>query len=222
MFYHELKKSIIITNDDTEDGRYYTTESGNIYPSVTTVLGRVSDKRGLKIWRDRVGDQAADDAMARACSRGTLIHDLCEKYLMNEAINYSEISPYYLETFAKFKSVFDKYVKCVYGCELGLFNDTLGTAGRTDLIANFDGILSIVDFKTSEKAKQERYIKNYFLQATCYGMMAPHIYELFPKQIVIIIVPDKELTPQIFIKPIHQYAKETVELFRNYKKEYNG
>ena len=69
--------------DTTENGRFYTTPSGQILPSITTVLS-VKNKSGLDAWRKRVGEEEANRVMNQASLRGTAVHQLAEDYVNNE------------------------------------------------------------------------------------------------------------------------------------------
>ena len=93
-----------------------------------------------------------------------------------------------------------------------MYSDLLMTAGATDCIAEFDGVMTIVDFKTSTKIKKEEWIQNYFLQATAYAMMAEERHGVEVPQIAIMIAVDHE-EPQLFVKPKYLYVDEVRELF---------
>ena len=144
--------------------RYYVTPEGQKYPSVTTVLSE-EKKKGLKRWRDRVGDEEADRIKNFAAKRGTTFHSLCEEYLDNKVP---------LDTiggmFDQFKHLLTRIsdIRCM---EQHLYSDKLRVAGQVDCIGQFDDILSIIDFKTSSKAKKREYIWDYFMQASAYSYM---------------------------------------------------
>ena len=180
--------------------------------SVTTTLGEKTDKSSLLEWRKRVGDAEADKISNQAATRGTAVHELCEKYIMNDD-NYSAgAMPSNLDSFMKIKRVLDSRITKIFGIEYPLFSHTLRAAGRTDVIAEFDGVNSIVDFKTSRKVKLEEYITNYFLQATCYAMMAEELTGMVIPKIAIIIAVDHEPT-QVFVKDKSEYVERVKEIF---------
>jgi len=106
----------------------------------------------------------------------------------------------------------NKYVDNVYGTELALYSKVLGVAGRTDLVAEYDGIPSIIDYKTSRKIKKEKWVQNYFLQSTIYSMMFEYHYKIKIPQIVILMAVDHE-SPQIFVKQRNQYVNEVIKTF---------
>lgn len=202
-----------LKDNTTENGRYYTTPTGEIYPSVTTVIGRKLDKSGLLKWQKDVGEEKAKKILIQAGNRGTAIHKLCEKYLLNET-NYTEGSmPINIATFKDIRPILNENIGTILGSELALYSHTLKTAGRTDLLAEYNGILSIVDFKTSLKIKKEEWIEGYFLQATTYSLMAEErIPSIKVPQIVIIIAVDNE-KPQVFVKNRDDYVEKVLEIF---------
>ena len=122
-------------------------------------------------------------------------------------------------TFQSLKSILEKNLGTIFGVEMPLYSKALWTAGRADLMAEFAGKLSVIDYKTSRSIKQEKDIKNYFLQATCYAFLASSIYGIVVHQIVIILLPLYE-KPVIFIKDVKEYFEEMVDLFMKHKEEY--
>ena len=125
--------------------------------------------------------------------------------------------PVNVESFKPIKEILDKHVDNIFGIELPLYNRGLKCAGRTDLVAEFDGTLSIIDFKTSKKMKKAEWIENYFLQATTYSLMAEELTDLKVPQIVILIAVDGE-EPQVFIKNRDQYVTKVKEIFNERSK----
>jgi len=189
--------------------RYYFAPDGNAYPSVTTVLGAKKDKTHLDKWIDRVGKERAEQIKVQAGNRGTAIHTICEEYMLNKDHYPENVMPSNIMTFKNIKPVLDERIGTVYAIEAPLYSAELHTAGRTDCIAEFDGYMSIVDFKTSLKSKKEEWITDYFLQATCYGEMACQLSNrLEIPQIVVIISVDDQPEPQVFIKNRYDYVKQ--------------
>jgi genome maintenance exonuclease 1 len=195
----------------TIDGkRHYLTPDG-VFPSVTTVLSNKLDKSGLDAWRKKVGEEEADRIGKQAAHRGTAIHDMAEKYILGEDYIKGH-HPINLYTFSDIRRVIDNRITTVYGIEYPLWSRELNTAGRTDLIADFDGVLSIVDFKTSKRLKEEKYIESYFLQATCYAAMTNERLLTDIKRIAIIIAVDHE-EPQVFVKSTDDYFDKMRTIF---------
>ena len=182
-----------------EDGiRYY--RFGNedkYYPSVTSVTG-IRSKKSIAEWRKKVGEEEANKVSARATSRGTAFHSLAEKYLKGELTEKDKDHPLAYYMFSSAKDTLDR-INNVYCLETPMWSDYLGLAGRVDCIAEFDGELAVIDFKTSTKPKQEQWIENYFVQETAYAAMFLERTGLEVKKIVTLVsVEDGSI--QIFQK----------------------
>lgn len=200
-----------IIREDTPEGRYYVTPDGR-FPSVTTVLGRNSDKSWLKKWKERVVEDKAKQILTQAGIRGTAIHSLAENYLLNNDDWNKDVMPSNLFTFNQIKPFLDKRVGKVFGSELAVWSKSLQTAGTTDLFAEFDGINSIIDFKTSRGEKKEEDIEHYFIQATCYAMMLEELTSFKIPNIVILITSDYG-DCNCFVKDKSQYVERVRNLF---------
>lgn len=211
IFEHDVLKYEELQTDESSGQRHYILPDGSKVPSVTTVLSKLS-KDGIDAWRLRVGAEEANRISTQAANRGTQVHKICERYLLNDVDYKKGIMPVNVETFQKIKPYFDQYLGIIYGLEVPLYSKLLNTAGRTDCIAQYRHRLSIVDFKTSRKPKREEWIENYFIQATCYAMMAEYMFNIDIPQIVIIIAVDNE-DPQIFRKNKSKYITRVREVF---------
>ena len=147
-----------ITRQTTTSGRKYFTPEENQYPSITTVLG-ITNKEGIQKWRERVGEAEANKISQQAANRGTAIHKLCEDYLNNDEDWKGKHMPSNLFTFNTIKPIIDKSINNIWMQEEFLYSDHLKCAGQVDCIAEFDGELSIIDFKTSRYIKKKEKIK---------------------------------------------------------------
>lgn len=213
IFKHNLVKEIPLTTETINGKRHYVLPTGEKFRSVTTVISDKSDKTALFEWRKRIGEQEANKISVQAANRGTAVHNIAEKYVLNEA-NYNLGSmPSCMDAFNSIKSVLDRSVDNILGIELPLHSIPLKTAGRCDLIAEYNGIPSIIDYKTSRKLKKEEWITNYFIQTACYGMMFESMYSIKIPQTVVIIAVDNEKNPQIFIKNVDAYKSKVLEIF---------
>ena len=173
-----------------ENGRKYLHPLGKrSYPSITTVLSVLSED-GIKAWRKRVGDEEADKISYRASQRGTAVHELVEKYLDNDPNYMVGYFPNIIDNFQSIRGVLDGRIGKIYGQELALYSDHLRLAGRVDCVAEFDGKISIIDFKTSRKAKQRKYIGNYFAQEAGYAIMWEERTGMPITQLVTIVAVD--------------------------------
>ena len=180
--------------------RFYVTPDGNKYPSITTVLGGRA-KEGIMAWRKRVGEDVANNIMRTAAKRGTAVHELCENYLNNEELGNQEVLP--LAMFTLLKPELDNINNIVMQ-EGGLYSDKWGIAGRVDCIAEYDGKLTVIDFKTSTKEKKEEWIENYFIQCTAYCEMFEERYGRAIDQIAVLIVCE-DGGVQTFVKDKKDY-----------------
>jgi genome maintenance exonuclease 1 len=221
MFIH-VKDKVKTLDLDTVylDGkRHYVTPEGNVYPSVTTVVG-AHGKDSLNEWRKRVGEQEADKISRQAANRGNKLHKLCEDYLNNELSIDGEM-PTTIQLFNSIKPIIQNYINNIYEIESPLYSDHLKVAGRVDCIAEFDGKISIIDFKTSSKPKLESYILNYFTQASAYAVMFEERTGISVSRLAIIIAVEND-QPQVFIKKRDDYIGKFIEyrnLYDTIKKE---
>ena len=205
--------------ETTDSGRVYNTPDGNAYPSVTTVLSEYS-KAGIIAWRKRVGEEEANKISTQAATRGTSIHQICEDYLNNKPDYLEGQMPANIFTFKQIQPILDKYVDNIHYLEAPLYSDFLKTAGRVDCVAEFDGKLSIIDFKTARKPKKKEWISNYFMQASCYAVMYEERTQIPINRTAIIIAVDGS-EPQIFVEKRDNFIEQFVDLRVQYKEKYN-
>lgn len=148
-------------------GRVYHTPDGD-YPSVTTVLSILSEEAIAK-WRKRVGDEEANRVGGRAAARGTQVHAIIERYLKNE--DTTDYLPHIRQSLENVRPILDGSIGKIFHLEAPLYSRHLGLAGRVDCVAEFDGVPSIIDFKTSKRVKKKENISNYFCQMAAYAIM---------------------------------------------------
>lgn len=209
--------------DEIIDGkRFYIAPSGNKLPSVTTVLGHFKKEKLIE-WQNKVGAEKAERVRHRASVRGTKFHNMMEKYLLNDTKQniFEDVMPDMKQAFNDAKPYIDKIDEIHY-IESPLYSETLGLAGRTDVIAEYDGVASIIDFKTSLNMKKEAWIDNYFEQGTAYSLMYEELTGIKIEQIVIIISVDHEDKPQEFIKNRNDYVDSLKNKIEAYKKEHSN
>ncbi len=184
---------------ETRDGsRVYVTPQGKVYPSITSILGG-QPKPGIDVWRKKVGEEEADRIMKESSELGTAVHDLCEQYLYNLPLkcDYQEA----VDVFNRLRFRL-KNINNIYGLETALHSDMLKVAGTADCIAEYNGILSLIDFKTSRKPKQEEWIEDYYIQTMFYAAAFYEMFGALPEQVVILIAVRESNEVQTFIKPI--------------------
>ena len=221
-FIHMPWEYSLELSSKTENGkRFYTTPEGNKYPSVSTVAGHFS-KAGIIAWRKRVGAKEANRVSKQASTHGTAVHSICEDYVNNEKDYYKKKSPANVEAFNKIKPYMDKNINLVYAQESSLYSDYLRVAGRCDLACNWNGVDTIVDFKTSRKEKQEKWIQNYFQQAAMYAVMAEERTKIPFPQIVILIAVEESNRPQVFVKKRNDYINDAIDNIKTFYDEVLG
>ena len=153
---------------DAKDGRRYVTLDGNNYPSVTTVLSLIHKDKIME-WRKRVGEEKANKIGTQAANRGTAVHNIIEKYLHGK--DTSDFMPHVQQSLQNLKPLIDKHVTKVFATECPLYSDYLKLAGTCDAIVEWDGVPTIVDWKTSKRPKKKVDIPNYFMQLSAYAVM---------------------------------------------------
>ena len=218
-FVHEpisLDYDNLVDETSTSGSRVYLTPSGKKYPSITTILG-AKGKDAIIAWRKRVGEEEANRITRHACSRGTALHLLAEKYLNNEEDVFAENEmPHVVQSFRTVQSVLDKSIGKIVLQECPLYSDRLGIAGRVDLIGEFDGCLSVIDFKTSSRIKTEDEIENYFMQTAFYAAAFYERTGIPITQSVIIMVVDNHPEPIIFRQSTFDWMKPLLKAIKYY------
>ena len=197
----------------TNSGRNYLTPDGHQYPSVTTVLS-ILNEDVIKAWRQRVGEEEANRISGKAANRGTRVHSIVEKYLNNE--DTTEFLPHIRQSLENLKPVLNG-VGTIFGLEVPLYSHHLGLAGRCDCIAQYNGVPSIIDFKTSRYIKKKEKISNYFAQGAAYSIMFEERTGIVAPNIVIIMDVDHE-KPLVFIEHRDNWTKLLTETIEEYKK----
>jgi hypothetical protein len=202
--------------ESTSSGRKYAAPNGVRYPSVTTVLAILSEEF-IQRWRARVGEEEANKVSHRASTRGTAVHECIEKYLDNDE-NYAEgYMPNIIDNFKAVRPVLDERIGTIYLQEAALYSEHLGLAGRVDCVGEFDGVLSIIDFKTSKKIKKKEWITNYFIQEAAYAIMWEERTGTPIVNLVTIITVDNE-APQVFVEHRDNWVPKLLETINEYKR----
>jgi len=190
---------------DREDGHWYQTKFDKIYPSISTVLSATASeekKNGLSQWREN--EPAHEYITAQAQHIGTQSHKIIEDYL-NNILSYEEYDLLPIAHFNNLRPFLEK-ISDVICIEQRMYSDKLKVAGTSDLIAKYDGELSIIDYKTKRKPQVDDYMYEYYLQTTCYAQM---FYEVTGQRInqVVILVSSEKNTRQEFIKSCDEYIE---------------
>jgi hypothetical protein len=206
-FNHQL---VQLPQAERIDG-FYQTPDGR-FPSVTTVVGWKKNQFFAQ-WRKNNPKEAI-----RTRNRGTKLHSLIENYIKNDPEYRNNQDPYTLDLFNQFQNNINK-IDNIRAIEGFLWSKPLRIAGRVDCIAEYDGVLSVIDFKGSTKPKRKDDIHNYFLQATAYACMwEERTGEKIP-QITILITCD-DGTVQVFTEHTKDYKKDLAIAIKEWRDEY--
>ena len=171
-----LPKSLGVKGKNQDGIRYYTIDGVNM-PSVTSILGQLPEKKKiLDAWRASVGEKMAKYISVTATNRGKSTHTLIENHLRNEdkkSIGITAVVPLGLFRIMKPYLARIDNIHCI---EEYLYSKEIGVAGQVDCIAEYKGKLSVVDFKTSTKQRDEDYNYGNFLQCSAYAKMFEEIF----------------------------------------------
>ena len=221
MFNHLTGYEAVSLPTETINGkRYYKTPEGKHYPSVTTVTGMMN-RVWLAKWKKAVGEEKANKISRKAAIRGTRYHHLQEDFLNNKLTEerLKEATPLDLMMFNQTKEITSK-LGDIYMLEGSMYSNDLEIAGRVDCIADFAGKVSVIDFKTSTKAKTPSKIKNYFLQETAYAKMFEEMYGVSIERIVTIVAVEETGQSQLFVEEPDNWLDQFMDLRQQYRDEY--
>jgi len=169
------------------------------YPSITSILS-VQSNEGLEKWRAAVGDDIADWEMRRASIRGKAFHSIAESYLKNQDISHFEPKILPMGLFNLVKEQIDR-IDNICALEANLFSNSYKIAGRVDICADFDGVKSIIDLKSANKAKNEDQLNIHAIQETAYAVMWEEMTNESIEQIVTIVACENGEYQTIINKP---------------------
>ena len=213
--HHNFLGDLELQKKETNGIRLYNLPDGQWVPSITSVTS-FYNRQIFADWRKRVGVEEANRITKKATARGTDYHEAAQAYLMNLKMNWDDFQPLTKFMFYNTKPYLDK-INNVHAIERTLYSEYLGLAGRVDCIAEYEGELAVIDFKTSTKIKPESWLENYFVQEMFY---AAAYYELtqipITKLITLMVTPDGEVkifdkrNKSDYIKLLVRYIKEFV------------
>ena len=203
---------------ETIDGvRYYSVPDADELLKLVSITSVTSHhNRDIFVnWRKKVGEEEANRITKKATRRGTDMHTLTEHYLKNEEL--PEVPPISEMLFKIAKSKIN-LINNVYALEGSLYSKQLGIAGTVDCIAEYDGELAIIDFKTSKKPKPREWVEHYFVQCMAYGCMLYELTGIMIKKLVIIMacvngecVVYEEYDKAKYIKLLTEYIREFIQ-----------
>ena len=195
---------------EKDGNRYYVTPDGNHYPSITSVLSQ-QENLGLEAWKKKVGEKEAKRISQESMRIGTAVHQMCEFYLCNYIVKLDKEEKVIRDTFNRMRFLLGN-INNIVGTEIALYSDMLRVAGTADCIAEYNGVPSIIDFKTSRKPKKEAWIDDYYMQTFAYKLMFEEMTGLEIKQIVILVACIDQFEVQVFKKPANDSDKYLTKL----------
>ena len=186
MFNH-VPANLPLLERETIDGvRFYKVPNEDEFlklVSITSVTSHWSREKFAK-WRKKVGEEKANEITRKATARGTDMHSMTEHYLLNEDL--PKVAPMGDMLFKIAKPTLNN-IDNIHSLEGSLYSKELGVAGTVDCIAEYDGELSVIDFKTSKAPKPREWIDGYFVQAAAYACMYYELTGIAVKKLVIIM-----------------------------------
>ena len=188
---------------EKDNAHFYQTPTGEIYPSITTILHETMDnekKENLQNWKEQ--EIASDYITQEAATIGTETHKLIENHI-NEVRQTDDVR---LLSVAHFNNLipFLQKINNVHGTELRLYSNAMKLAGTSDCIASYDGELSIIDYKTKRSNQKEEWMTDHFIQGTAYSQMFKELTGIEAKQVVILVSSEKNSRME-FVKNTEDY-----------------
>ena len=211
---------------ETVDGvRYYKVPDADEFVKLVSITSITSfwNREKFAKWRKKIGEDKANEITRKATSRGTDTHTLIEHYLLNEE-TLPEVQPISDFLYKIAKPTLNN-IDNIHALEGSLYSKQLGVAGTVDCIAEYDGELAVIDFKTSAAPKPRDWIDGYFVQAAAYACMYYELTGISVKKLVIIMTCEnggcvvyEERDKAKYIKLLVNY----IECFLNYQLELHG
>ena len=213
--HHNFLGDIELNKKEVDGIRLYNLPDNQWVPSITSVTSFYNSQI-FADWRKRVGIEEANRISRRATARGTDFHEAAQCYLMNLEMEWDQFQPITKIMFHHARPYLDR-INNIHAIERTLYSEYLGLAGRVDCIGEYEGELAVIDFKTSDKIKPEKWLENYFVQEMFY---ASAYYEMtgipVKKLITLMVTPGGEVkvfdkrNKDDYIKLLVRYIKEFV------------
>ena len=203
-----------LNKKETNGIRLYNLPDGRWVPSITSVTS-FYNRQIFADWRKRVGVEEANRITKKATARGTDFHEAAQAYLENRELLWEEYRPATKFMMHHATPYLDK-INNIHAIERTLYSEYYGLAGRVDCIAEYEGELAVIDFKTSEKIKPEKWLENYFVQEMFYAAAYYELTEIPVKKLITIMV-----TPAGDVKIFDKRNKgDYIKLLVRYIKEF--
>ena len=186
---------------------------GKLYPRISDVLN-ILNRKQLDSWRERIGNNAADLKSQMGIKRGNDFHQICEAYLKNECTCQYQNKLLAMSMFESSKSALDR-IDNIRGIELPVFSTSLKVGGTLDIVAEFDGVNSIIDLKTSSIPKKYEWCKSFFLQEAFYAVAYEEMTSKPIEQLVTILISE-DGTLQVLKENRDDWIFQLNDLVQNY------
>lgn len=212
----DIRYHLELDTTEVNGKRHYMTPEGNVYPSMTTVLSAAEKDDILKNWIAKVGVKEAEKIRDASATLGTEMHNLLEAHIRGEP--YPKAGFQAKDRFGDIKPALDNDVGRVFGIETALYSDTLKIAGRADLVAEYKGVPSIIDFKNARRKRKRSMIDKYFMQCSGYAYMwweRTQDQETTPRQTVILMAVAGEGL-EVFVEPITPWIEPLKKIITEY------
>ncbi len=202
LFKHDIVDIPKLILDESNHSHVYQTPDGNRFRSVTTMINKTKseeDKKQLNNWRNRIGNSVADYIMTTAALIGREAHKLNENYINMsvKSCNYSLLSYAHHRNFIQYLNK----IGIIYGVEAKLYSNEMALAGTADLIAEYNGKLSIIDYKTKRSSQRIDWMTDYFIQTTAYARMWEEITGQKIEQLVILASSEQNTMQEFIAEP---------------------
>jgi len=213
-----------LTTSNALGMRWYEVPSGDKYPSITSVLGkRPGKQKGLQEWRDRVGEHEANKIARKGANRGTAFHNIVEDFLTMREIKFedkleNDHKSRHLLAWAMFLSVkklIEESVGDIFLMEQSMYSARYKVAGRCDLISIFDGVPTVVDWKTAATMKREEWNEDYYVQCAAYASMYSDYTGDQIDDLAIVMV-DEQGEVEVFKKKVSDYLPQLDEMMNEF------
>ena len=218
MFNHVNVNLPRLEREEIDGVRYYKLPGEDNLSRLVSITSVTSfhNRHIFEDWRKKVGEEEANKINRQATSRGTDMHTLVEGHFINLEI-LPQVQPlsYYLFQIAREKL---NKINNIYALEGSIYSKQLGIAGTVDCIAEYNGELAVIDFKTSKKAKPREWIEHYFVQCAAYACMFYEVTGIAVKKLVILMACEdgdcvvyEEYDKMKYIRLLNDYINEFVQ-----------
>ena len=203
---------------NVQGNRMYTNGKG-VFHSISFILKSIgNDEESLNAWKRAVGEENAKKTLRDAITRGNQFHELCESYLTNQCVCKYENNLLAYSLFSNVKSELNK-IDNIMAIELPMISEEYGFAGKLDVLAEYNGVLSIIDFKSSRKKKAEKYCRKWFLQETAYSLLVEEVLGIPVGQLVTISAAEDGAI-EIFVKQRDEIMPEIKSILKEFSSQH--